>query len=235
MAIKQANKYTDKNRPSGYYMVNGKRRYWSAENKKYYLEQIGSTDDTMARLGIPNPGGYIKGLIKGDPEKRRKADLMIAIGERGGRGMQLPAGYRESELRAETEGRRSLGQSANIPLNENEVPAIKRNRELKMLTEAEATQQPEAAVTPAQGAATAQAAATTPTQQLVAKSRPMNTTETIAAGKNPLHVWALANAKMIRRNQNARQLQILDEAESASKPKKTSAEKVGWQGRTGMY
>jgi len=114
-------------------------------------------------------------------------------------------------------------------------PPVSANKDILKLTAEEATQQPEAPVAPPQGATTAQAAATTPTQQLMVKSRPMNTTETIAAGKDPLHVWALANAKMIRRNQNQRQLQILDEAESASKLKKTSAEKVGWQGRTGMY
>lgn len=213
MAIKQANKFTDKNRPSGYYMVNGKRRYWSAENQKYYADQVGSTDDTLERMGIPNPAAYLKGLIKGDPEKRRKADLMIAIGERGGRGQQLPADYRESELRAETDTRRSLGQSANIPLNENEVPEIKRNRELKMLTDGEKVslggdQAPEPSDS-----------VTEPTRDQVVKNRPMNTAETKAAGKDPMHVWALHNKKMILRNQNKKQLQILEEAEAAASTK----------------
>ena len=213
MAIKQANKFTDKNRPSGYYMVNGKRRYWSAENQKYYADQVGSTDDTLERMGIPNPAAYLKGLIKGDPEKRRKADLMIAIGERGGRGQQLPADYRESELRAETDTRRSLGQSANIPLNENEVPEIKRNRELKMLTDGEKVslggdQAPEPSDS-----------VTEPTRDQVVKNRPMNTAETKAAGKDPMHVWALHNKQMILRNQNKKQLQILEEAEAAASTK----------------
>ena len=97
--MKQANEYTDKTRPSGYYMLGNKRRYWSAENQKYYLDQIGTTDDTMARLGIPNPGAYLKGLIKGDPEKRRAAQLMIDIDERGGRGMQLPDDYGKDEAK----------------------------------------------------------------------------------------------------------------------------------------
>ena len=51
------------------------------------------------------------------------------------------------------------------------------------------------------------------------KLRPMNTAETKAAGKDPMHVWALHNKKMILRNQNKRQLQILEEAEAASSTK----------------
>lgn len=62
MYIKNANKYTDKNRPSGYYMVNGKRRYWSKENGKYYAEQIGSTG--AARR--------LKDIIIGNPEETKK-------------------------------------------------------------------------------------------------------------------------------------------------------------------
>ena len=60
----------------------------------------------------------------------------------------------------------------------------------------------------------------TPTRDKVAP-RPMNTAETKAAGKDPMHVWALHNKQMILRNQNRRQLQILEEAEAAasSKPK----------------
>lgn len=215
MAIKQANKFTDKNRPSGYYMVNGKRRYWSAENQKYYADQIGSTDDTLERMGIPNPAGFLKGLIKGDPKKRRKAELMIAIEERGGRGQQLPADYREAELRAEAETRRSLGEVSNIPLNENEVPEIKRQRELKMLTDGEQVnlggdQAPEPSDS-----------VTQPTRDQI---KPMNTAETKAAGKNPMHVWALHNEKMIMRNKNARQLQILEEAREAQKSKSVKNE-----------
>ena len=74
----------------------------------------------------------------------------------------------------------------------------------------------------------------TPTRD---KLRPMNTAETKAAGKDPMHVWALHNKQMILRNNNQRQKDILAEAEAAqNKTKlKTSAEKVGWQGRTGMY
>ena len=77
----------------------------------------------------------------------------------------------------------------------------------------------------------------TPTRDKVAKNRPMNTAETKAAGKDPMHVWALHNKQMILRNNNQRQKDILAEAEAAqNKTKlKTSAEKVGWQGRTGMY
>ena len=61
-----------------------------------------------------------------------------------------------------------------------------------------------------------------PTQDKVAP-RPMNTAETKAAGKDPMHVWALHNKQMILRNQNRRQLQILEEAEAAAatKPKGT--------------
>tara|TARA_R100001163_G_C5055266_1_gene191747 strand:- start:1114 stop:1797 length:684 start_codon:yes stop_codon:yes gene_type:complete len=80
------------------------------------------------------------------------------------------------------------------------------------LTEAEATQQPEPPLAPPEGENTAQAAVTTPTRDLK-----MNTAQTIAAGKDPLHVWALANAKMIRRNNNQKQLKILEEAEMRGK------------------
>ena len=82
----------------------------------------------------------------------------------------------------------------------------------QVLTEAEATQQSEPPDAPPEGANTADAAATTPTRDLK-----MNTAQTKAAGKDPLHVWALANAKMIRRNKNARQLKILEEAEGRGK------------------
>ena len=63
----------------------------------------------------------------------------------------------------------------------------------------------------------------TPTRDKVLKNRPMNTAETRAAGKDPMHVWALHNKQMILRNQNRRQLQILEEAEAAAatKPKGT--------------
>ena len=62
----------------------------------------------------------------------------------------------------------------------------------------------------------------TPTRDKVVKNRPMNTAETKAAGKDPMHVWALHNKQMILRNQNRRQLQILEEAEAAAatKPRK---------------
>jgi len=79
------------------------------------------------------------------------------------------------------------------------------------LTQAEATNQPEPPVNPPQGTNTA-AAATTPTRDLK-----MNTAQTEAAGKDPMHVWALANAKMIRRNKNQKQLKILEEAEMRGK------------------
>ena len=210
MAIKQANKFTDKNRPSGYYMVNGKRRFWSAENQKYYADQIGSTDDTLKRMGIPNPAAYLKGLIKGDPEKRRKADLMIAIGERGGRGQQLPADYRESELRAEAETRRSLGQSANIPLNENEVPIEPPNAAEQTEVRNFADENGEPVELPSGSGAMPETTAL-----------PQNTQQVQAAGKNPMHVWALANEKMILRNaqsgrrNNLRELQILQDAKKA--------------------
>ena len=211
MAIKQANKYTDKTRPSGYYMVNGKRRYWSAENQKYYADQVGSTDDTLDRMGIPNPAGAIKRMLKGDPEKLARNRIQLQIDERGGRGMQLPSNYREAELRAETDTRRSLGQSSNIPTNENEVPEIKRNRELKMLADGEKVS------LGADQAPDTDTSASEPTRDKVLKHRPMNTAETKAAGKDPMHVWALHNKKMILRNQNKRQLEILAEAEGRGK------------------
>lgn len=211
MAIKQANKYTDKTRPSGYYMVNGKRRYWSAENQKYYADQIGSTDDTLDRMGIPNPAGAIKRMLKGDPEKLARNRIQLQIDERGGRGMQLPSNYREAELRAEADTRRSLGQSSNIPTNENEVPEIKRNRELRMLADGEKVN-----LGPDQAPDT-DTSASEPTRDKVLKDRPMNTAETKAAGKDPMHVWALHNKKMILRNRNKRQLEILAEAEGRGK------------------
>lgn len=213
MAIKQANKYTDKNRPSGYYMVNGKRRYWSAENQKYYADQVGSTDDTLDRMGIPNPAGAIKRMLKGDPEKLARNRIQLQIDERGGRGMQLPSNYREAELRAEADTRRSLGQSSNIPTNENEVPEIKRNRELKMLTDGEQVNLGD------DQAPDTDTSASDPIRDQVVKNRPMNTAETEAAGKDPMHVWALHNQKMIRRNGNKKQNDILDEALAAKSNK----------------
>jgi len=85
------------------------------------------------------------------------------------------------------------------------------NKQKLQLTNAEATNQPEPPVNPPQGTNTA-AAATTPTRDLK-----MNTAQTEAAGKDPMHVWALANAKMIRRNKNQKQLKILEEAEMRGK------------------
>ena len=214
MAIKQANKYTDKNRPSGYYMVNGKRRYWSAKNKKYYADQIGSTDDTLDRMGIPNPAGAIKRLLKGDPEKVKRNNIQLQIEQRGGRGMQLPSDYRETELRAETDTRRSLGQQSNIPQNENEVPEIKRNRELKMLTDGEKA---------------GDSAPQTDSNQTQVKKR-LNVAETIKSGKDPMHVWAKANRAMIERSGTKKQREILAEA---LKVKKKEKEKMS--GTTGGY
>lgn len=67
----------------------------------------------------------------------------------------------------------------------------------------------------------------TPTRDKVA-ARPMNTAETKAAGKDPMHVWALHNKQMILRNQNKRQLQILEEAEGAQ----TTTPRADMSGRT---
>ena len=163
-----------------------------------------------------------------------KADLVSALMI----GASLGEAYRQTD-RAPAVSNRGAGRATfnQGPIKRNYPVQIGTAETPKVLTEAEATQQPEAAVAQAQGANTAAAAATAPTRDQVVKSRPMNTTETIAAGKDPLHVWALANAKMIRRNNNQRQKDILAAAEAAqNKTKlKTSAEKVGWQGRTGMY
>ena len=70
-----------------------------------------------------------------------------------------------------------------------------------------------------------------PTRDKVVKNRPMNTAETKAAGKDPMHVWALHNKQMILRNQNRRQLQILEEAEAAAATKS----KGTMSGTTGGY
>ena len=213
MASKKANEYTDKKRPSGYYMIGGKRRFWSAENKKWYLDQLGSTDDTLDRMGIPNPAGVIKRIVKGDPEKVRRNNIQLQIEQRGGRGMQLPSDYKETEQMAEVSGRRAAGQVSNIPLNENEVPEIKRNRELKMLTDGERVQ------------IGGDSAPQTDSNQTQPKKR-LNVAETIKAGKDPLHVWAKANKAMIERNQNAKELKILREAEEADKRRKNK-DKLG--------
>ena len=73
-----------------------------------------------------------------------------------------------------------------------------------------------------------------PTRDKVVKNRPMNTAETKAAGKDPMHVWALHNKQMILRNQNRRQLQILEEAEAAAatKPKGTMSGTTGGYSRS---
>ena len=123
MAIKNANKYTNKNRPSGYYMVNGKRRYWSKENGKYYLERIGSTDDTLKRRGIPNPAGRIKEIVKGKPGEKNKRLNQLKAGQTRPRSSSLPSDYKQSELQARAKAARSRGQGSNIPANENKQPA----------------------------------------------------------------------------------------------------------------
>ena len=122
MAIKNANKYTNKNRPSGYYMVNGKRRYWSKENGKYYLEKIGSTDDTLKRRGIPNPAGRIKEIVKGKPGEKNKRLNQLKAGQTRPRSSSLPSDYKQSELQARAKAARSRGQGSNIPANENKQP-----------------------------------------------------------------------------------------------------------------
>ena len=215
MAIKKASDYTDKNRPSGYYMVNGKRRYWSAENKKYYADQVGSTDDTLERMGVPNPAGAVKRAIKGDPanadERIEKLNQQLQIERQGGRLTDLGCNYKVEEMQAAINARRARGEMSNIPANVNEQPAQKDS--LKMLTDKQMVSLGEDEKAGIEDAVHS----TEPDRDKVA--RPMNTAETKAAGKDPMHVWALHNQKMIRRNGNQKQNDILDEALAAKSNK----------------
>lgn len=81
------------------------------------------------------------------------------------------------------------------------------NKSQLKLTQSEATQEPEAPVAPPQGANTAQAAVTTPTRDLK-----MNTAQTVAAGKDPMMVWARANQAMINKSGTKKQKEILNQA-----------------------
>jgi hypothetical protein len=81
------------------------------------------------------------------------------------------------------------------------------NKSQLKLTQSEATQQPEAPVAPPQGENTAQAAVTTPTRDLK-----MNTAQTVAAGKDPMMVWARANQAMIKKSGTKKQKKILNQA-----------------------
>jgi hypothetical protein len=81
------------------------------------------------------------------------------------------------------------------------------NKSQLKLTQSEATQQPEAPVAPPQGENTAQAAVTTPTRDLK-----MNTAQTVAAGKDPMMVWARANQAMINKSGTKKQKEILNQA-----------------------
>lgn len=80
------------------------------------------------------------------------------------------------------------------------------NKQKLQLTEAEATNQPEPPVAPPAGENTA-SAATTPT-----RDTKLNTAQTVAAGKDPMMVWARANQAMINRSGTKKQKEILKQA-----------------------
>lgn len=88
-----------------------------------------------------------------------------------------------------------------------------------------------------QEASTAQKPHQTPAPQRQPKRE--TTAQVKASGRDPMHVWAKANQAMINRSGTAKQKEILKQAlkvkKDKDKPKQTSAAKVGWKGRTGMY
>ena len=206
MATPLGIKYTDKNRPRGFYLVNGKEKYW--DGKKYKDKPSGSD------FGFLN-------VFKQSPEAKARIEKLRIQTEiqQKGRGVRLPEEYAADEKRQFAAAARTK-QETTEPTTVNEKDP---DTPSKPVVEPPAEEPVETTPVPA-------AEITKPPTQRELKIKQART----KYKDSPFKQWAHANQALARALKPGqvgyKEVQeYFKEQENLS-----SAGKVGWQGRQGM-